>query len=84
MGIIVAIVIGAIAGWLAGQIVKGHGQGLLVNVVVGVVGALIASYLFPALGMGSGEGTNFIGDVLYATIGAVVLLVLVRLVTRAS
>ena len=84
MSLIVAIIVGAIAGWLAGQIVKGEGMGTLVNIVVGIVGALIASWIFPALGMGSGEGTNIIGDILYATIGAVILLVLLRLVRRAS
>ena len=84
MGFIIAIIIGAIAGWLAGQIVKGQGMGTLVNIVVGIVGALIASFVFPALGMGAGEGTNIIGDILYATIGAVILLVLLRLVSRAT
>ena len=84
MGFIVAILIGAIAGWLAGQIVKGEGMGTLVNIVVGIVGALIASWVFPALGMGSGEGSSFIGQILYSTIGAVILLVLLRLVSRAT
>ena len=84
MSLIIAIIVGAIAGWLAGQIVKGHGQGLLVNIVVGIVGALIASWVFPALGMGSGEGSSFIGQILYSTIGAVILLVLLRLVSRAT
>ena len=67
MGFIVAIIIGAIAGWLAGQIVKGEGMGTLVNIVVGIVGALIASWVFPALGMGSGEGSSFIGQILYSS-----------------
>ena len=84
MGFIVAIIISAIAGWLAGQIVKGEGMGTLVNIVVGIVGALIASWVFPALGMGSGEGSSFIGQILYSTIGAVILLVLLRLVSRAT
>ena len=84
MGFIVAIIIGGIAGWLAGQIVKGEGMGTLVNIVVGIVGALIASWVFPALGMGSGEGSSFIGQILYSTIGAVILLVLLRLVSRAT
>ena len=84
MGFIVAIISGAIAGWLAGQIVKGEGMGTLVNIVVGIVGALIASWVFPALGMGSGEGSSFIGQILYSTIGAVILLVLLRLVSRAT
>ena len=84
MNILIAIIVGAIAGWLAGQIVKGEGMGTLVNIVVGIVGALIASWVFPALGMGSGEGSSFIGQILYSTIGAVILLVLLRLVSRAT
>ena len=92
MGIIIAIVIGAIAGWLAGQIVKGHGQGTLMNIVVGVVGAVIANLLFPALGwrIGAGPaagnavaGTDFIGSIVFATIGAVILLLILRLFNRA-
>ena len=82
--LVIWLLIGAIAGWLAGQIVKGEGMGTLVNIVVGIVGALIASWVFPALGMGSGEGSSFIGQILYSTIGAVILLVLLRLVSRAT
>ena len=64
MGLIIAIIIGAIAGWLAGQIVKGHGQGTLMNIIVGVVGAVIASLLFPALGwnLGAAPATGAKGE----------------------
>ncbi len=91
MGFIIAIIIGAIAGWLAGQIVKGHGQGMVMNIVVGVVGALIATFLFPAIGWNIGAGPaagntvagpNFLGSVIFATIGAVILLVILRLFNR--
>ena len=92
MGFIIAIIIGAIAGWLAGQIVKGHGQGTLMNIVVGVLGAVIANFLFPALGwnLGAGPaagnavaGTNFLGSIVFSTIGAVILLLILRLFNRA-
>ena len=56
MGFIISIIIGAIAGWLAGKIVKGGGQGLLMNIVVGVLGALLAGWLFPSLGWNLGAG----------------------------
>lgn len=91
MGFIVAIIIGAIAGWLAGQIVKGHGQGTVMNIVVGVVGALIAAFLFPAMGWNIGAGPavgntvagpSFLGSVIFATIGAVILLVILQLFNR--
>jgi uncharacterized membrane protein YeaQ/YmgE (transglycosylase-associated protein family) len=79
--IIVILIVGAIAGWLAGLIVKGFGFGLLGNIVVGIVGAFIASYLFPAIGVSLGTGV--IAAILHSTIGAVILLVLIRLIKRA-
>ncbi len=79
--IIAAIIIGAIAGWLAGQIVKGGGFGLIGDIIVGIVGAIIAGYLFPALGVSLGEG--WIGSIIAATIGAIILLVILKLVKRA-
>lgn len=93
MGFIIAIIIGAIAGWLAGQIVKGHGQGTLMNIVVGVLGAVIANFLFPALGWNLGAapatgntvaGTSILGSIIFSTIGAVILLVILRLFNRAA
>jgi uncharacterized membrane protein YeaQ/YmgE (transglycosylase-associated protein family) len=79
--LLVFIVIGAIAGWLAGIIVKGYGFGLLGNIVVGIVGAFIAGWLFPALGISLGAG--IVASIIYAVIGAVILLVLIRLVKSA-
>jgi uncharacterized membrane protein YeaQ/YmgE (transglycosylase-associated protein family) len=79
--LLVFIIIGAIAGWLAGLIVKGYGFGLLGNIVVGIVGALIAGWLFPALGISL--GTGIVAAIIYAVIGAVILLVLIRLVKSA-
>ena len=80
MSILAALVIGAIAGWLAGQIVRGYGFGLIGNIVVGIVGAFIAGWLFPRLGIGLPFGT--IGEILSAAIGAVILLVIIGLFRR--
>lgn len=78
--ILVMIIIGAIAGWLAGQIVKGFGFGLLGNIVVGIVGAFVAGLIFPVVGLGFGGG--ILGSIIHATLGAVILLFLIRLVKR--
>jgi uncharacterized membrane protein YeaQ/YmgE (transglycosylase-associated protein family) len=81
--IIVWLIVGAIAGWLAGQIVKGYGFGLVGNIVVGIVGAFIAGFLFPRLGIGPAGG-SIIWAIIYSAIGAVILLVIIGLVRRAS
>ena len=75
------LIVGAVAGWLAGLIVKGYGFGLLGNIVVGIVGAFIAGWLFPALGVSL--GTGIVAAIIHAVIGAVILLVLIRLVKSA-
>jgi uncharacterized membrane protein YeaQ/YmgE (transglycosylase-associated protein family) len=79
--ILVIIIIGAVAGWLAGKIVKGFGLGLLGNIVVGIVGAFVAGLIFPVIGLGFGSGV--LGGIVHATLGAVILLFLIRLVKRA-
>jgi len=79
--IIIFLLIGAVAGWLAGLIVKGYGFGLLGNIVVGIVGAFIAGLIFPRLGLAFGGGVG--AAIVHATIGAVILLVLIRLVRSA-
>lgn len=79
--LLVFLIVGAIAGWLAGLLVKGYGFGLLGNIVVGIVGAFIAGWLFPRLGVSLGNG--MLDAIVYATIGAVILLVLIRLIKRA-
>ena len=68
-GIIAWLVIGAIAGWLAGQVVKGGGFGLIVDIIVGIVGAVIGGFLAGALGISTGGG--IIGSIIVAFIGAV-------------
>jgi uncharacterized membrane protein YeaQ/YmgE (transglycosylase-associated protein family) len=80
MEIIIFLLIGAVAGWLAGLVVRGYGFGLIGNIVVGIVGAVIAGWLFPRLGVGLPAGT--IGQIISAAIGAVILLVIIGLVRR--
>lgn len=80
--LIVFLLIGAIAGWLAGLIVKGYGFGLLGNIVVGIVGAFLAGLLLPKIGVSIGAGIA--GAIIHATIGAVILLVLLGVVRRAG
>ena len=79
--LIVTLIIGAVAGWLAGQIVKGYGFGLFGNIIVGIVGAFVASLLFPLAGLSLGGG--IVGAIISGTIGAVILLFLIRLIKRA-
>lgn len=78
--ILIWLVIGAIAGWLAGVIVKGYGFGLFGNIGVGIVGALIGGFLFGSLGLSMG----IVGSIIGATVGAVILLLVLRLIRRAS
>ena len=78
--VIAWIVIGAIAGWLAGLIVKGYGFGLIGNIVVGIVGAAIAGFLAPRLGLYTASTA---GNIVAATVGALILLLLVGLFRRS-
>lgn len=80
--IIIFLVVGAVAGWLAGQIVKGHGFGLVGNIVVGIIGAFLAGFLLPRLGFAIGGG--IVAAIINAMIGAVILLVLIGLFKRAT
>jgi uncharacterized membrane protein YeaQ/YmgE (transglycosylase-associated protein family) len=77
-GILVILFVGLVAGWLAGQIVRGTGFGLIGDILIGIAGALVASYLFPKLGIAIGSG--LVREIIYSAIGAVVLLLIVRLV----
>ena len=75
------LIIGLVAGWLAGVLMKGGGFGMVGDLVVGVIGAILGGWLFGALGLSAGGG--LIGSLVVATIGAVVLLFIVRLIKRA-
>ena len=81
MGWLWFIIIGAVAGWLAGNIMRGGGFGLLMNIVVGVVGALIGGWVFGLLGIGTGDG--LIGSLITALVGAILLLWVISLFKRA-
>jgi uncharacterized membrane protein YeaQ/YmgE (transglycosylase-associated protein family) len=76
--IIVILFVGLVAGWLAGKIVRGTGFGIIGDIVVGILGALISTLLFPRLGFHLGSG--LVSEIIYSAIGAVILLLIVRLV----
>ncbi len=78
--LIIFLLIGAAAGWLAGLIMKRGGFGIIGNVVIGIIGAIIGGYLFGMLGITAG---GIIGSIVTATVGAIVLLYLVKLLKRA-
>ena len=75
----VILLIGALAGWLAGLMIKGSGFGLIGNIVVGILGAVLGSFLFGLLGIASG---GFLGAIIIATIGAVILLYAVSVLKK--
>ena len=79
--LIIWLIVGAIAGWLSGVIVKGGGFGLLGDIVVGIIGAFVGGWLLPRVGVHLGAG--IVAVIASATIGAVVLLLLIRLIRRA-
>jgi uncharacterized membrane protein YeaQ/YmgE (transglycosylase-associated protein family) len=78
--ILIILVVGAVAGWLAGLIVRGAGFGLIGDIIIGIVGAFIAGWLLPRLGIHIMSG--MIGAIIDATIGAVILLIVIRLIRR--
>ena len=80
--IIIMLIVGAIAGWLAGQIIQGFGFGVLWNIVIGIVGAFIGVWLLATLRIMPFAG--FLGSIINATIGAVVLLVIIGLIRRVK
>ena len=80
--LIIWLIVGAVAGWLAGMVVKGGGFGLIGDIVVGIVGALIAGWLLPQVGIVI--GTGIIAAIIDAFIGAVILLLILRLISRAA
>jgi uncharacterized membrane protein YeaQ/YmgE (transglycosylase-associated protein family) len=81
-GLLVILMVGLIAGWLAGKIVRGTGFGFIADIGIGIVGALIGAWLLPRLGIHL--GTGIVAAIIAATIGAVLLLIILRLVKRRS
>jgi uncharacterized membrane protein YeaQ/YmgE (transglycosylase-associated protein family) len=80
MGFIWFILIGLVAGWLAGQVMKGGGYGVLGDIIVGILGALLGGWLFGVLGIWPGGG--LLGSLIVAFLGACLLLFLLRLIKR--
>ncbi len=79
--IVYILIVGLMAGWLAGKIMKGKGYGLVGDLVVGVLGAIVGSWLFGVLGLGA---YGLLGSIIVALIGALLLLFLVRLVKKKN
>jgi uncharacterized membrane protein YeaQ/YmgE (transglycosylase-associated protein family) len=79
-GLVVFLAIGAVAGWLAGTLMKGGGFGLLGNIVVGIIGAVVGGFVFGLLGITAG---GLIGSIVTATAGAILLLFIVGLVRKS-
>jgi len=82
VAILVTLVVGAVAGWLAGVLVEGAGFGLLWNIIIGIAGAFVAGWLFPRLGFRLTLAGGMVGAIVTATLGAVVLLLVVNLIQR--
>jgi uncharacterized membrane protein YeaQ/YmgE (transglycosylase-associated protein family) len=80
-GILIWLIVGGIAGWLAGLIVKGGGQGIIVNIIVGIVGAVIGGWLFGQLGVA--VGTGLVNSIVTAVVGAVVLLLIIGFIRKS-
>lgn len=80
--LIIILLAGAIAGWLAGLVVRGFGFGLLGNIVVGILGAFLAGWLFPRLGVSFMLVNPLVTSIIYAMLGAVILLLLIGLIRR--
>ena len=80
MSLVYFLLIGLAAGWLAGKLVKGRGFGLVENLIIGVIGALIGGFVFGELGVNVG---GLLGQLLAATVGALILLYLLKLIRRA-
>ena len=81
--LIIWLIVGAIAGWLAGQVVKGSGFGLVGDIVVGIIGGIIAGWLFSGYLPLHIPGPGIVAQIIYAFIGAVILLLILRLIRRA-
>lgn len=81
MGLLSILLVGLVAGWLAGRLVRGGGFGVVGDIVVGVVGAFVGNFLLGGLGMHMGHG--LLGRIVVATLGAVVFIVVLRVIKKA-
>jgi uncharacterized membrane protein YeaQ/YmgE (transglycosylase-associated protein family) len=81
-GLLYWLIVGLVAGWLAGVVMKGGGYGVLADIVLGILGGVLGGWIFSRLGIGAGGG--LIGGIVVAFIGAVVLVAITRLIKRAA
>lgn len=81
--VLVWLVVGAVAGWLGKAVVGGYAGGLLETIIIGIVGAFIGGWLIPQLGI-SGLPAGIFGQIIVATVGAIVLLIVLRLIRKAT
>lgn len=79
MGFIMWLIVGGVSGWLAGQIMKGGGFGLIGNVVIGLIGGFVGGLLFSLVGLAS---VGLLGEILTSVVGAIVLIYVVRLLKK--
>jgi len=80
MSLLIFLALGAVAGWLAGLIMKGGGFGLVVNIIVGIVGAIIGGWVFSFVGIAT---ESVIGSIITAVVGAIILLFIVGLIKKS-
>ena len=80
--LVIWLIVGAIAGWLAGMVVKGGGFGLIGDIIVGIIGAFIGAWLAGVLGLHIASG--LISAIITATVGAVILILVVRAIKRVA
>ncbi len=80
MGLLYSLLIGAVAGWGAGKIMKGGGFGLLINIILGIIGGIVGNWLFGVLGISVGDGV--VGDLITGGIGAIVILFVAGLIKK--
>ena len=78
--LLIILAIGAIAGWLAGVIMKGGGFGLIADIIIGIVGAFVGGWLFGQLGISI--GTGIVNSIVTATVGAIVLIAIIRMIKK--
>ena len=78
--LLIFLLIGAIAGWIAGSVMKGKGYGIIGNMVIGIIGAVIGGFIFGLLGISAG---GLIGSLITATVGAIALIFVIRLIKKA-
>ena len=80
-GILIWLLVGLVAGWLAGLVMKGGGYGILVDIILGILGGIVGGWIFNMLGIM--HGSSMIGSIIVAFIGAVILVGITRLIKRA-